>query len=169
MNVGKVPRSLARRAVEAAAWLDFGCPEHALVKLEPLLESPGARPFALKVKVMACSQLARFADALAALADLKPFENDLDWFDVTEAWCRKRSDDLPGAIRCMERLVDRDHRSAIGHFNLGCYLALAGEIERALDEVSLACGIDGQFRGLLADERDLDALRDEPGFRQLLP
>lgn len=168
MNVGKVPKSLQRRAAEAAAWIEFGCPEHALAKLEPLLDSPGARPFGLKLEVAACVQLQRFHQALETLGELDAFETDRSWFDLTEAWCRKRTDDLSGAIHCMERMIAREHRNAIGHFNLGCYLALAGQPDRAIDEVTLACGLDPLFRGLLREERDLDSIRDDRRFRDLL-
>lgn len=169
MNLGKIPHPLARRAHAVLAWIDLGCAERALEKIEPFLESPASRPLGLKLRVAALIELKRFEPALEALRQLAPHEHDLTWFDVTEAWCRKRTDDLDGAIACMERLVDRQRHSAIGHFNLGCYLALRGDRERALDELSVACGIDDQFRKLLPVEHDLDSLRDEPQFQMLLP
>lgn len=107
-------------------------------------------------------------DALQDLLELRSHVPDLDWLELTEAWCRKRLDDLPGAIACMERLLAKDARSAIGHFNLGCYLALHGEHERAMDEVTLACGLDEEFRTHAKDEPDLDCLRTDDRFRQLL-
>lgn len=76
--------------------------------------------------------------------------------------------DLPAAVHCMEQLLSRNGRSGIGHFNLGCYLALAGESERALDEVTVACGIDHAFRDMLHDEPDLDSLRDDKRFQALM-
>jgi hypothetical protein len=69
----------------------------------------------------------------------------------------------------MERMVARKHRSAIAHFNLGCYLVLAGQLERALDEITIACGLNPTYRTSLATERDLDALRADPRFQALLP
>ena len=57
-------------------------------------------------------------------------------------------DDLPGAIVCMERMIARENRTAIGHFNLGCYLALLGEKERALEEITMACGLEESYRAL---------------------
>lgn len=169
MNLPQVPKSLRRRAVEAQGWLELGCAEYTLTKLEPLLESPGARPYGLKLKTLACVDLKRFADAVETLRELDTFETDRAWFDLTEAWCHKRLGDLDAAVACMERLVARERRSAIGHFNLGCYLALRGDLERALDEVSIACGNDDQFRTLLDDEKDLDAIRDDPEFQALRP
>ena len=81
------------------------------------------------MRVRALVAMEDLAGALADLARLKGLDHDEEWADVTEAWCRKRLDDLPGAVACMERLIDRG-RSPIGHFNLGCYLALMGEAER---------------------------------------
>ncbi len=169
MDIAKVPKSLARRAIEVVGWMELGCAEHALEKLEPLLETPGSRPFALKLRIQLCIDLHRYDDALAALDEIRPFEDDLAWLDLTEAWCHKRTDALPKSIQCMERLIDRSGRCAIGHFNLGCYLALSGAYDRAIEEVTIACGLDEKFRELLADERDLDSVRDDVRFRQLLP
>lgn len=165
----KLPGSLERTAREVEGWLEIGCPERALQKMQPLLDTPGARPLALTLRTRALVELGRWVEALDVLEEIAYFEHDPVWRDLTEAWCRKRVDDLPGAIACMERLLRRDPRAAIGHFNLGCYLALAGDPERALDEVSLACGIDESFRALLHDEADLTALHDDPRFGALLP
>ena len=165
----KLPKSLGRVAIEVEGWLEIGCPERALEKMQRLLETPGARPIALALQVRALVDLKRYAEALDALDEASYFEHDADWKDLTEAWCRKRLDDMPGAMACMERLLRRDPRSAIGHFNLGCYLALSGDLEQAIDEVSLACGIDEKYRALLPDEHDLDSLRDDPRFESLLP
>ena len=76
--------------------------------------------------------------------------------------------DLRGAIRCMEQLLERNPRSDIGHYNLGCYLALDGQRERAIDEVTIACGMQAEFRDHARDEPDLDSLRTDARFRQLM-
>jgi len=154
--------------MEIEGWLDLDCPEHAIGKLSDLLGVPGARPAALSLRVRALVATSRYEEALADLDEIRHFDHDPEWADMTEAWCRKRLGDLPAAIECMERLVDRANHSAIGHFNLGCYLALAGEPDRALDEVTLSCGIDPSFRKLLAEESDLDSLRDYTEFQNLL-
>ena len=163
----QVPQSVQRLAVEIEGWLDMKCPERALDRLETLLEVPGARPVGLALRTRAHVDMKRYADALGDLAELRSFEHDEDWADLTEAWCRKRSDDLEGAKGCMERLIARRNHSAIGHFNLGCYLALLGDRSRALDEVTVACGIDPTFRRLLAEESDLDSLGGMPEFESL--
>jgi tetratricopeptide (TPR) repeat protein len=165
----RVPDSLRGLTREIDAWISFGCPDRALAKLEPLLTTPGARPAGLALQIRALIELARYEEALDRLQELRGLGSDDEWLDVTEGWCHKRLDDLPAAIACMRRLVDRSHKSAIGHFNLGCYLALDGKTEEAIDEVTMACGLDQNFRMLAEKESDLESLRDHPRFQDLLP
>lgn len=162
-----VPESLQRLVAEIDGWLDLRCPDRALERLGPLLEEPKARIVALTLRVRAYVGSKRHKEAVADIEELRLAAHDPEWLDLTEAWCRKRMQDLPAAIGCMERVIARNGKSAIGHFNLGCYLALAGDSERALDEVSIACGIDASFRDMLHDEPDLDALRGDSRFQAL--
>jgi hypothetical protein len=163
-----VPAALQRLADEVDGWLDLRCPERALERVEPLLQDPAGRPAGLTMRIRAFVRMGRHADALADIAELRTAKVDVDWIDLCEAWCRKRVADLPGAIRCMEQLIARNPRSDIGHFNLGCYLALAGQRDRAIDEVTLACGLTDSFRDLARDEPDLDSLRNDARFRSLM-
>lgn len=163
-----VPAALQRLADQIDGWLELRCPERALDLLEPMLADLAGRPAGLTFRIRAFVRQGRYRDALADLAELRRLHEPLDWVDLTEAWCRKRTSDLSGAIRCMEQLLDRNPRSDIGHFNLGCYLALAGQHDRAIDEVTVACGIDSDLRDHLRDEPDLDGLRKDARFRQLL-
>jgi tetratricopeptide (TPR) repeat protein len=163
-----VPPTLQRLAAEIDGWLDLRCSEKALERLGPMLDNPGARAAGLMFRVRAFVELGRYQDALADLQELRSLQHDPEWLDLTEAWCRKRVEDLPGAIACMRRLIQRNTASAIGHFNLGCYLALSGDKDAAIDEVTLACGIDEQFRELAREEPDLETLRGDRRFDQLL-
>lgn len=159
-----VPKDMQRLATEVDGWLDLRCPDKALEKLQPMLDRPDARSEGLALRVRAYVALKKHKPALADIQELREAAYDPEWLDLTEAWCKKRVQDLPGAIECMQRLLQRNAGSAIGHFNLGCYLALAGERERALDEVTLACGLDGSFRELLFSEPDLETLFKDPRF-----
>jgi tetratricopeptide (TPR) repeat protein len=163
-----VPAALQRLADQIDGWLDLRVPDRALDLLGPMLASPEARPAALALRIRAYARLGRFADALPDLEELRTRAPQENWIDVTEAWCKKRTGDLAGAIACLERVVARDPKSDIAHFNLGCYLALAGERDRAIDEVTLACGIEDECRDFARDDPDLDGLRTDPRFRVLL-
>jgi len=163
-----VPPALQRLADQIDGWLDLRCPDRAIELLGPLLAEPAARAAGLAMRVRALARMGSYRDALPDLAELRMTAPDEGWVDLTEAWCRKRADDLPGAIRCLETLVRRDHQSDVAHFNLACYLALAGERDRAIDELTLACGLDEHCRDFARDDPDLDSLRTDPRFRQLL-
>jgi hypothetical protein len=169
-----VPQSLRRVAEEIDGWLELKCHERALARLEILLSDPVGRAAGLAMRLRAYVGLSRHSEALADVAELRSIieassgPEPEDWLDLCEAWCRKRTSDLQGAVRCMERLVARNPRSDIGHYNLGCYLALAGERDRAVDEVTIACGLAEELREHARDEPDLDCLRNDARFRELM-
>ena len=158
-----------RLVVEVDGWIDLGCCEKALERLAPLLQDEMTREVGTGLRARALVALGRHAEAVEDIAFLRRGGADPEWLDLTEAWCRKRLGDLEGAMRCMRDLLAREPRSAIGHYNLGCYLALSGRLQEALDEVTVACGIDGTFRSHAVGETDLDALRGDLRFEGLLP
>lgn len=160
---------MQRLVVEIEGWLELGAPERALDKMQRLMTVPGALPAALVLRTRAHVALQDFAAALQDIAELRDFDHDADWADVTQACCHKQMGDLAAAAACMENMIRRSRRSALGHFRLGCYLALQGQAQRAIDEISLACGLDPGFRRLLADEEDLSSLRGHPAFESLRP
>lgn len=167
-SVLPVPDALQRLAEEIDGWLDLRCPDKALARLPALLADPAARPAGLALRVRALARLGDYQAALADLTELRATGQLSDWVDLTEAWCRRRTDDLQGAIRRLRELVARNPKSAEGHYNLACYLAMAGQRDAAIDALSLACGLDGHLRDHARDEPDLDGLRTAPSFRTLI-
>ena len=163
-----VPTELQRLVDQVDGWLDLRCPERALELVDPLVESEEGKSMGLALRVRANSRLGNYAVALSDLDELRKLQASNEWVDLTEAWCRRRHDDLPGAIRCVEQLIDRNHQHDIARFNLACYLALAGELDRAIDELSVACGLNPDCRVFAIDEPDFDVLRTDERFRELL-
>ncbi len=163
-----VPKALERIVDQADGWLELRCPERAVELLPPLLAEPAARACGLALRVRASARLGAFGAALDDIAELRALQPDDEWVDLTEAWCRRRHDDLEGAIRCVEQLIARDQRHDVAYFNLACYLALARDEDRAIDALSVACGLNPSNRALALDEPDLDGLRTDERFRQLV-
>jgi tetratricopeptide (TPR) repeat protein len=53
-------------------------------------------------------------------------------------------------------------------FNLACCESQCGRTSDALDHLRHAIEMSEEFRGSAKDDTDLDPIRDEPGFRQLI-
>jgi thioredoxin-like negative regulator of GroEL len=163
-----VPANLQRAVDEADGWLDLRCPERALEIVDSLAATPESKSMGLALRIRANIRLGNTEPALADLAELRIDHPTHEWVDLTEAWCRRRHDDLPGAIRCIEQLLSTNHQHHIARFNLACYLALSGDADRAIDELSVACGLNPDCRTFAIDEPDFDVLRTDERFRQLL-
>lgn len=163
-----IPSAHQRLADQIDGWLDLRCPDKALALVAPMLADAGARAAGLWLRVRALVRLGDYPQALPDLAELARLHPDESWVPLTDAFCRKRTGDLRGAADVLRRLLQRDHKNATAHFNLACYLALAGDQDGAIDALSLACGIDAEHRLFARDEPDFDSLRTDERFRALL-
>lgn len=163
-----VPEPFTRIVDQIDGWLDLRCPERALELIDPVVKAPEAKAMGLALRIRANARLGNYAATLTDLSELRIEHPNCEWIDLTEAWCRRRHDDLPGAIRCIKQLLARNHKHHIARFNLACYLTLSGETDSAIDELSIACGIDPECREFAIDEPDFDCLRTDERFRQLL-
>lgn len=163
-----IPPAHQRLADQIDGWLDLRCPDKALALIGPMLADAGARAAGLWLRVRALVRLGDYQTALPDLAELAKLHPDESWVPLTDAFCRKRTGDLRGAADVLRRLLQRDHKNATAHFNLACYLALAGDQDGAIDALSLACGLDAEHRLFARDEPDFDGLRTDPRFRQLV-
>ncbi|MFO1031586.1 MAG: hypothetical protein U1F60_10930 [Planctomycetota bacterium] len=163
-----VPRAHQRLADQIDGWLDLRCPDKALELLGPMLADEEARDAGLHLRVRALVRLGRYHDALPDLAELAKRHPEEPWVPLTVAFCLKRTGELRHAITVLRALLERDHRQALAHFNLACYLALDGQRDAAIDALTLACGLDAEHRLFARDEPDFDGLRTDPRFRQLV-
>jgi tetratricopeptide (TPR) repeat protein len=109
----------------------------------------------------------------------------LDWTTMTEAahaligvdpracdpWIRlaialKHTGDLAGSKKAVMHAIELDPDDSNARYEYACQLAVAGDIEAALERVEEAIERGADRSALLADE-ELTALRELPRFREL--
>lgn len=152
---------------EAEGYLELKMPKQALTAVSRLTEPGSSRGRALYLQGEALRMLHRYRNALAPLedaADLSP-SNIQIWLAL--GWCFKRTGQMRMAISAIEKAIEVQPFQPLLHYNLACYLSLAGEEQRAIQSLSNALDLDEEFRYLVADEPDFDSLRSSPEFLSL--
>lgn len=71
------------------------------------------------------------------------------------------------AARGREILKEHPEYSGVA-YNVACVESLAGEKEAAIEHLRMALDGSDSFRELVATDTDLDAIREEPAFRELM-
>ena len=161
------PALVIRLATEAAGFLEFDLVDRALARADRLLATQAGRLAGLALKGECLRRRERHEEALPLLREAlaQSPEDESLWINL--GWCLKRTGRLAEAVEAMEDLLEQLPGSALGHYNLSCYLALAGERERCLAELERALELDGSLRGQIPGESDFDTLREDPGFRRI--
>jgi len=82
--------------------------------------------------------------------------------------CYHSAGDLPNAIRTHELASHYPENRVNSLYNLACAYALSGDKPRALEALQLSVDAGFSNNQLALQDSDLDALRDEPQFEELL-
>jgi len=123
---------------------------------------------ALLLEGQALQRMERFREALVPLersAEMQPGNLHV-WLSL--GWCHKRTGRLDLAIQSLEEALELAGSEAIVHYNLACYWSLAGNRKLALKYLAQALDIDPNYRDLVPEEHDFDAIRSDPEFQALM-
>lgn len=159
---------IRRKLHEAEGYLEIDLPNHSLQILESRSDWPGLQFEACLIKGEALRRLERFREAIAPLeisASLRPSDSRVA---LALGWCYKRTNRLAQAIDTLDRVRRHHPDNALIHYNLACYWSLAGNLERALDELHSALDLEPELRNKVAEEPDFQRLRGNPEFDRLV-
>ena len=79
-----------------------------------------------------------------------------------------RRGDYSDALRLDRKLVQRFPKDYVAHYNLSCSLAMTGQIQQAISTLAKAIDLGYADFAHIETDSDLDVLRDEPSFNELL-
>jgi tetratricopeptide (TPR) repeat protein len=153
---------------QAEGYLEIGLPQHALEVLNRLGDRVLRSPHALYLQGEALRSLGRFTEALGPLGQAAQAVPENVHVQLALGWCHKRTARLDLAIQDLERALDVEPTDALVHYNLACYLSLAGQRHRALVHLSRALSLDATLRRLVDNEPDFNSLRADPEFLSLV-
>ncbi|MBA3717119.1 MAG: tetratricopeptide repeat protein [Actinobacteria bacterium] len=81
-------------------------------------------------------------------------------------WPLYEAGDYEGGARILREALERDPDPAL-YYNLACMEALLGQSEQAIEHLSRAVD-EPRFRETASTDSDLDSIRDDPRFVELL-
>jgi quercetin dioxygenase-like cupin family protein len=91
------------------------------------------------------------------------------WEDFFVAYAALRNGDAEQGRVAMREALDREPEAWQGQFNAACFEALAGETDAALEYLQRAVELDRQeVRRYAPEDSDLDSIRDDPRYTELL-
>ena len=79
-----------------------------------------------------------------------------------------RRGDYPEALRLDRKLTERFPQDHVARYNLACSLAMTGQIGQAISTLAKAIDLGYADFAHIETDSDLDVLRDEPSFNELL-
>ena len=88
--------------------------------------------------------------------------------EVREAFAAYGEGDYETAVAKQLVVVEKRPNDAVAHFNVACFAALAGRADEAIEHLQRAVEINERIRELMATDEDLDSIREDPRFAELM-
>jgi len=152
---------------EAEGYLELGLPQHALSALARLGNPSEFSVSTLYLWGESLRSLERYEEAIPALRRVSEVEPENTHVWLALGWCYKRTGRLEMAIAALESALAADPDEPLLHYNLACYLSLAGEKNGCLGHLTQALAMDAQYRLMIDEETDFDPMRGDPDFQAI--
>jgi len=92
------------------------------------------------------------------------------WEDFFVAYAELRAGNAERGRAAMQEALEREPDAWQGAYNAACFEALAGETEAALAHLQRAVELDRrEVQRYAPDDSDLDSIRNDPRYTELLP
>ena len=141
--------------------------DRAIGCLNEITNPMGHKPYILFLKGQAHRVAERFHEAARLFEQFHKLDPDDLSGLLALGWCYKRTERLNQAIAALQKAVSVDAASAISHYNLACYCALANRVDDAVTHLAIALDLDEDYRDLVKFEHDFDLIRQLPDFRSI--
>lgn len=142
--------------------------DRAIECLGEITNPQGYKPHILFLKGQAHRLAGRFPEATNLLEQSVRLDGENLHAQLALGWCYKRVARLDLAIGALEQAVQLDPESAISHYNLACYWALAGNVLQTVRYLAIAFELDSSYRDRVQREPDFDRVRESTHFQALL-
>lgn len=88
--------------------------------------------------------------------------------EAAEAFAAYNAGDYETALAKQLVVVEKQPDNPVAHFNVGCFAARAGHEDEAIEALRRSVEINERIRELIATDEDLDSIREDERFAELL-
>ena len=138
--------------------------ERALESLDAIKAPLGHKPYILFLKGQCARTCGDYQKAVSCLQQSARLDPENIHTFLALGWCYKRINRTDLAIEAMETAIQIDNESAIAHYNLACYWALARQVQMAVLHLTHAFDLNPDYRDYVDAESDFDGIRNDPDF-----
>jgi tetratricopeptide (TPR) repeat protein len=88
--------------------------------------------------------------------------------EAGKAFAAYNDGDFEAAIATQLIVVEKRPNDPVAHFNAGCFAARAGDADGAIAHLRQAVALNERVKRLIETDEDLDSIRDDPRFADLV-
>jgi hypothetical protein len=150
-----------RRILAAQGYVELSLHVEARAVLEGLPEEAGDRVDVQEILLLCLMAEARWEEALALTLRLCELEPEEPGGFIHAAFCLHELGRTEEAVDMLSRGPTALRSKPVYYYNMGCYHARLGDMERALKLLRQSFEMDGSLRQVARKDPDLDVLRPE--------
>jgi len=154
-----------RRILAAQGYVELALYTEARAELAALSEAAMERVDVQEILLLCLMAESRWADALALTLRLCEMEPEEPGGFIHAAFCLHELGRTDEAVDMLSRGPTALRSKPVFYYNMGCYHARLGDLERALKLLRQSFEMDGSLRSVARKDPDLDVLR--PALQKL--